>query len=66
MLAKDLKELLHYVNDYTEVVVGCEGYSNYDFKNKCYHDGEDGQIKLTMVQNVLVIHPQNNDPFNYE
>ena len=65
MRVKDLKKLLEYVDDNTEVVVGCEGYSNYNFSNKEYYDGEDGIIKLTKVKGVLVIHPRNDDPYNY-
>lgn len=65
MRVKDLKKLLEYVDDNTEVVVGCEGYCNYNFSNKEYYDGENGIIKLTKVEDVLVIHPRNDDPHYY-
>lgn len=66
MTVKDLKTLLDYLDDSIEVVVGCEGYSNYNFKNKRHYDGDDGIIKLTKVGDVLVIHPRNDDPYKYK
>lgn len=66
MTVKDLKELLDHVDNNTEIVVGCEGYSNYHFRSKKHYDGDDGVIKLTKVGDVLVIHPRNEDPHNYK
>lgn len=65
MTVGQLKKLLNYIDDETEVVVGCEGYSNYCFEDKEYFDGEDGVIKLTKVNDKLVIHPRNDNPYDY-
>ena len=65
MTVADLKKLLDYVDDDKKVVVGCEGYCNYNFEEKRHYDGDGGVIQLTVVDGVLVIHPRNDNAYDY-
>ena len=41
MTVGTLKKLLDYLPDDAQVVIGCEGYSNYNFEEDRYWDGDD-------------------------
>lgn len=41
MTVKTLKQLIDDLPDDMEVFVGCQGYTNYDFKNRKRHEDSD-------------------------
>lgn len=46
MKVNELKELLENLPNDMEIFVGCQGYSNYDFRNSKQFDDEDTIVKV--------------------
>lgn len=65
MTVETLKRLLDYLPDDAQIVIGCEGYSNYNFEEDRYWDGEDSKLSIHNKQGKYIIEERNAEERRY-